>query len=145
MSSIFGSAKATQESDNIIILQTRMKRAAMYSPKLQKFLQICKNRYDGELGYIDLDFNKDTLSFKASLAKEDYGRTSGDNDTFYSLKSSYRTWQPRNVTSWTMNSAKNTKNVYNKLANRDFFNDYELDTKTGKFVKKAAKYLPNKS
>ncbi|XP_066265496.1 twinkle mtDNA helicase-like [Branchiostoma lanceolatum] len=57
MASVFGSAKATQEADNVMILQD--KRLSAQQGK--KFLQIVKNRFDGELGVMPLNFNKDTL------------------------------------------------------------------------------------
>ncbi|XP_035662757.1 twinkle protein, mitochondrial-like [Branchiostoma floridae] len=57
MASVFGSAKATQEADNVMILQD--KRLSTQQGK--KFLQIVKNRFDGELGVMPLSFNKDTL------------------------------------------------------------------------------------
>ncbi|KAI8506713.1 hypothetical protein Bbelb_151540 [Branchiostoma belcheri] len=57
MASVFGSAKAVQEADNVLILQD--KRLSTQQGK--KFLQIVKNRFDGELGVMPLNFNKDTL------------------------------------------------------------------------------------
>lgn len=57
--SIYGGAKASQEADNVMILQD--KRTTMLRGK--KYLQITKNRYDGDLGIMPLDFDKDTLSF----------------------------------------------------------------------------------
>jgi hypothetical protein len=79
-SSIFGSAKASQEADNVIILQTGM--SSTTDVKQRKYLQVCcqyykafdfeliqidpqvaKNRYSGDLGLMQLDFNKDNLSF----------------------------------------------------------------------------------
>lgn len=53
--SIFGSAKASQEADNVIILQSKKGTA-------QKYLQVTKNRFDGVLGRVPLDFAKDSLS-----------------------------------------------------------------------------------
>eukprot|EP01132_Coremiostelium_polycephalum_P011287 gene11287-13822_t len=51
---IFGSAKATQESDNVIILQ---------QGKSFKYLDIKKNRFSGDLGTIPLSFDKETGRF----------------------------------------------------------------------------------
>mmetsp|Transcript_12010 Transcript_12010/g.24458 ORF Transcript_12010/g.24458 Transcript_12010/m.24458 type:complete len:758 (-) Transcript_12010:3951-6224(-) len=48
LASIFGSAKATQESDNVIILQRGEKNP---------FLEVKKNRYDGQLGRIPVLFD----------------------------------------------------------------------------------------
>lgn len=58
-SSIFGGAKASQEADNIIILQD--KRLSMLRGK--KYLQITKNRFDGDIGIMPLEFDKEALSF----------------------------------------------------------------------------------
>lgn len=54
ISSVFGSAKATQEADNIFVLQNRHK---------YRLVDVRKNRFDGELGRIGLGFDKGTLSF----------------------------------------------------------------------------------
>ena len=54
ISSIFGSAKSTQEADNVIILQSNLNK---------KYLQIVKNRFSGDLGVVPLSFDKETLSF----------------------------------------------------------------------------------
>jgi len=48
MSSIFGSAKATQESDMVLILQNLEQCT---------FLDVKKNRYDGCIGRINLEFS----------------------------------------------------------------------------------------
>ena len=55
MSSIFGAAKATQEADNVLILQ-RMKE--------EKFLDIKKNRFDGSLGRVNLFFDQESNMYK---------------------------------------------------------------------------------
>ena len=49
MSSIYGSAKATQEADTVVILQSDGRR---------KYLEVKKNRYDGTLGYTPLHFDR---------------------------------------------------------------------------------------
>jgi len=54
ISSVFGSAKATQEADNIFVLQNRHK---------YRLVDVRKNRYDGELGRVGLGFDKSTASF----------------------------------------------------------------------------------
>ncbi|ELU13663.1 hypothetical protein CAPTEDRAFT_220406 [Capitella teleta] len=59
MSSIFGSAKATQEADNVLILQDKR----LVSPRGKKYIQVAKNRFDGELGVMLLKYDKDSLSF----------------------------------------------------------------------------------
>ena len=64
--SIFGGAKATQEADNVILLQTEN----VFQSKQKKFIQIAKNRFSGDLGSYPLFFNKETLTFN----KETYLR-----------------------------------------------------------------------
>mmetsp|Transcript_19306 Transcript_19306/g.35559 ORF Transcript_19306/g.35559 Transcript_19306/m.35559 type:complete len:628 (+) Transcript_19306:3543-5426(+) len=54
ISSVFGSAKATQEADNIFVLQNRHK---------YRLLDVRKNRFDGELGRVGLGFDKSTFNF----------------------------------------------------------------------------------
>lgn len=54
ISSIFGTSKSTQESDNIFILQNR---------KGFKVLDIKKNRYDGEIGKAPLVFCKESKRY----------------------------------------------------------------------------------
>lgn len=54
IASVFGSAKATQEADNIFVLQNRHK---------YRLIDIRKNRFDGEVGRVGLGFDKDTQSF----------------------------------------------------------------------------------
>jgi len=49
ISSVFGSAKATQEADTVLILQNDGKR---------KFIDVKKNRYDGTLGLAPLHFQR---------------------------------------------------------------------------------------
>lgn len=67
-SSIFGSAKATQESDNVLIIQDKR----LTSIRGKKYLQIAKNRYSGDLGIMPLDFDKQSLSY-ASRSKSKSG------------------------------------------------------------------------
>ncbi|XP_025423683.1 twinkle protein, mitochondrial isoform X3 [Sipha flava] len=59
INSIFGTAKATQEADNVLIIQHKV----MESLQIKKYLQISKNRYNGNLGLMPLEFNKHRLSF----------------------------------------------------------------------------------
>ncbi|KAI0231150.1 Twinkle protein, mitochondrial [Lamellibrachia satsuma] len=77
VASIFGSAKASQEADNILILQDKR----LTSVRGRKYVQVAKNRFDGELGIMLLKFNKDTKSFSVSPSdgkKETPRRASGD-------------------------------------------------------------------
>ena len=48
ISSFFGSAKATQEADTVIIIQNDANR--------RKYLDVKKNRFDGTLGYSPIYF-----------------------------------------------------------------------------------------
>ncbi|XP_033095571.1 twinkle protein, mitochondrial-like isoform X2 [Anneissia japonica] len=59
--SIFGSAKASQEADNILILQDRR----LTSLRGKKYIQVAKNRFDGDLGIVPLFFDKDSLCMSA--------------------------------------------------------------------------------
>lgn len=54
MSSVYGSAKATQEADNVLILQ----KDPMHADR--KFVDVKKNRYDGTLGSCPLFFQRDS-------------------------------------------------------------------------------------
>jgi hypothetical protein len=49
ISSFYGSAKATQEADTVIILQSDGNR---------KFLDVKKNRFDGTIGHVPLHFQR---------------------------------------------------------------------------------------
>ncbi|XP_063633510.1 mitochondrial DNA helicase [Cydia splendana] len=69
-SSIFGSAKASQEADNVLIIQDKRLTAV----RGKKYLQVAKNRYSGDLGIVPLEFDKEALSYqvkKKSKAKSD--------------------------------------------------------------------------
>lgn len=56
--SVFGGARATQEADNVIILQVHKSGETQ-----RKYLQVLKNRFSGDLASIPLRFNKECLSF----------------------------------------------------------------------------------
>ncbi|XP_052073848.1 twinkle mtDNA helicase-like [Mytilus californianus] len=76
--SIFGSAKATQEADNVILLQTsKTKRGG------KKYIQVTKNRFDGELGNISLKFDPEdlTLSNAGKKEKKSSGKKISDEKT----------------------------------------------------------------
>ncbi|XP_060557003.1 twinkle mtDNA helicase-like [Ruditapes philippinarum] len=64
--SIFGSAKVTQEADNILLIQDQ--RLTKSSRK--KYVQIAKNRFDGDLGIMTLNFNKENLTFETKEKKK---------------------------------------------------------------------------
>ncbi|XP_076313251.1 LOW QUALITY PROTEIN: mitochondrial DNA helicase [Tachypleus tridentatus] len=58
-SSIFGGAKASQEADNILILQDKR----LSTLRGRKYIQVTKNRFDGDIGIMPLEFDKETMSF----------------------------------------------------------------------------------
>ncbi len=55
--SIFGTAKASQEADNVLILQSRGGVS-----QRQKYLQVTKNRFDGDVGRLPLEFDRESLT-----------------------------------------------------------------------------------
>uniref|UniRef100_A0A3P8RT35 Twinkle mtDNA helicase n=1 Tax=Amphiprion percula TaxID=161767 RepID=A0A3P8RT35_AMPPE len=61
--SIFGSAKASQEADNVLILQ---EKKLVTSPG-RRSLQVTKNRFDGDVGIFPLDFIKASLTFSTPI------------------------------------------------------------------------------
>nr|XP_030132163.3 twinkle protein, mitochondrial [Taeniopygia guttata] len=63
--SIFGSAKASQEADNVLILQDRK----LATGPGKRYLQVSKNRFDGDVGIFPLEFSKASLSFSSSKSK----------------------------------------------------------------------------
>jgi twinkle protein len=64
--SIFGGAKATQEADNVLIIQDKR----LTSVRGKKYLQIAKNRYSGDLGIMPLEFDKLSLSYAQKAKKK---------------------------------------------------------------------------
>jgi twinkle protein len=81
--SIFGGAKAIQEADNILILQS----VTNGSFKLKKYLQVTKNRFDGDLGLMPLNFDKNSLCFggtKRSTVSSSQPKTPYDFPVDYS-------------------------------------------------------------
>lgn len=61
--SIFGTAKASQEADNVLILQEKK----LVTCPGRRSLQVAKNRFDGDVGIFALEFNKASLTFSAPL------------------------------------------------------------------------------
>lgn len=53
-SSVFGTAKATQEADNVVILQ---------KGKQYRYIEVTKNRFSGDLGRVPFRFDPGTLKF----------------------------------------------------------------------------------
>ncbi|XP_054898725.1 twinkle protein, mitochondrial [Poeciliopsis prolifica] len=61
--SIFGSAKASQEADNVLILQEKK----LVTCPGRRSLQVTKNRFDGDVGIFPLDFIKSSLTFSTPI------------------------------------------------------------------------------
>lgn len=64
--SIFGGAKATQEADNVLIIQDKR----LTSVRGKKYLQIVKNRFSGDLGIMPMEFDKQSLSYAQKSKKK---------------------------------------------------------------------------
>ncbi|KAM4704349.1 twinkle mtDNA helicase [Rhinophrynus dorsalis] len=75
-SSIFGSAKASQEADNVLILQDRK----LTTGPGKRHLQIAKNRFDGDVGVFSLEFNKSSLTFSSMKGKAKLRKVNKDNE-----------------------------------------------------------------
>jgi twinkle protein len=75
-SSIFGGIKASQEADNILILQDRR----LITPKGKKYLQVTKNRFSGDLGMFPLEFDRESLSFTTKKRSSASKAAVGDVD-----------------------------------------------------------------
>lgn len=75
-SSIFGSAKASQEADNVLIIQDKRLTAV----RGKKYLQVAKNRFSGDLGIVPLDFDKDALSYQTKKKAKVKQESDVDND-----------------------------------------------------------------
>ena len=65
--SIFGGGKATQEADNVMLLQTEETEL----PEVKrKHLEIVKNRFSGDLGIVPLHFTKSVLSLSKKVGDQ---------------------------------------------------------------------------
>jgi twinkle protein len=60
-------AKCTQEADNVLILQEQRIPSKDNKIAWHKYIEICKNRFDGDLGKVTLKFDKEKLSYSTSL------------------------------------------------------------------------------
>ncbi|KAG7492578.1 hypothetical protein MATL_G00015770 [Megalops atlanticus] len=72
--SIFGTAKASQEADNVLILQEKK----LVSCPGRRSLQVAKNRLDGDVGIFPLEFNKASLTFSTPKSKTKLRKVKGD-------------------------------------------------------------------
>lgn len=52
-------SQASQEADNVLILQDRK----LVTGPGKRYLQVSKNRFDGDVGVFPLEFNKSSLTF----------------------------------------------------------------------------------
>lgn len=84
ISSFFGSAKATQEADTVIIIQNDANR--------RKYLDVKKNRFDGTLGYSPIYFQS-----KSGRYVEDEG-SAGNSTTQARQNHSYKSSSPNTNT-----------------------------------------------
>nr|CDS27296.1 expressed protein [Hymenolepis microstoma] len=71
IASLYGGGKISQEADNIMLVQEEVGTAV---PK--RYLQIVKNRYDGTLGKMDLNYNRLRMSFRPSTHTLEGGSSS---------------------------------------------------------------------
>jgi hypothetical protein len=70
ISSIYGSSKATQEADTVLILQNDGRR---------KFIEVKKNRFNGTLGHTPLHFDRKSCRYGETPAVNVSGSDGGSN------------------------------------------------------------------
>ncbi|XP_078079269.1 twinkle mtDNA helicase [Mustelus asterias] len=75
--SIFGTAKASQEADNVLILQDKK----LASGQGKRYLQVAKNRFDGDLGIFPLEFKKASLTFSPVKGRAKLRKVKEDDAT----------------------------------------------------------------
>lgn len=59
---VFFSPQASQEADNVLILQDRK----LVTGPGKRYLQVSKNRFDGDVGVFPLEFSKASLTFSSA-------------------------------------------------------------------------------
>lgn len=59
---VFSSPQASQEADNVLILQDRK----LVTGPGKRYLQVSKNRFDGDVGVFPLEFSKASLTFSSA-------------------------------------------------------------------------------
>lgn len=59
---MFSFPQASQEADNVLILQDRK----LVTGPGKRYLQVSKNRFDGDVGVFPLEFSKASLTFSSS-------------------------------------------------------------------------------
>merc|ERR1712181_72087 len=65
--SVYGGGKATQEADNVLLLQSEQSDDSFFK---KKYIELVKNRYAGDLGIIPLAFTKPYLTMSKKVASE---------------------------------------------------------------------------
>merc|ERR1719158_1335923 len=65
--SVYGGGKATQEADNVMLLQEEQSNDSFFK---KKYIELVKNRYAGDLGIVPLAFTKSFLTMSKSVANE---------------------------------------------------------------------------
>lgn len=63
--SVFGGGKATQEADNVLLLQEEKSEGTFFK---KKYIEVVKNRYTGDLGAVPLVFSKPYLTMSKKVA-----------------------------------------------------------------------------
>ena len=102
MASIYGSAKASQEADTVLILQTDGQK---------KWIEIKKNRFNGELGKCNLFFDRQSCRYQNEPLGPDAGGSSASPSSSPSRNVSYRTSQTPASPRSSDSSAKATNNA----------------------------------
>jgi hypothetical protein len=64
---VYGGGKATQEADNVLLLQEEQSEDSFFK---KKYIELVKNRYAGDLGIVPLAFTKPILTMSKSVASE---------------------------------------------------------------------------
>jgi len=64
--SVFGGGKATQEADNVLLLQEEKTEGSFFK---KKYIEVVKNRYAGDLGVVPLTFIKPYLTMSKKVAE----------------------------------------------------------------------------
>ena len=65
--SVYGGGKATQEADNVLLLQEEQTEGSFFK---KKYVEIVKNRYAGDLGMVPLAFTKPFLTMSKKVADQ---------------------------------------------------------------------------
>ena len=125
ISSIYGTAKATQEADTVLILQNDGRR---------KFLEVKKNRFNGTLGHTPLHFDRKSCRYGEAPAVNVSGSDSG-SDSSSSFNGPSNNSRPA-----YNNTALSGQRQYSKRPDpetkpvtepKDWFNDYYANPPTG--------------